>query len=73
MMLIIKDRKSKELKSNLYAMKNLICDIMECIEEAHGEDYEEYGRHHTRHDVDMKDRDYDYDREMTRGRGRGRY
>lgn len=87
MYIIIKSDKAEQFTNKLHKMKEFVCEMIDCLEEAkehrHGE-YEEdeyshsYARHEGRRDdrfsrrEDMLDDDEMYRRDMARGRGRGR-
>ena len=77
MYLFIKREKSEHLKHKVHELKNLACDVLECLEEAYSEssreDNRERSRRDERYDYPRYEDDYDY-REAARGRGgRGRY
>lgn len=79
MYLVIKREKSEHLKHKVNELKELACDVLECLEEAYSESHESESRERSRHDDRYEYRirraDYDdYGRDETRGRGgRGRY
>lgn len=82
MYLVIKKEKSEHLKHKVHKLKELACDVLECLEEAYSESHESEGRDRTRREDSYEPRrryddeyeDYDYKREEARGRGmRGRY
>ena len=87
MYIVIKREKSEHLKSKVHKLKELACDVLECLDEAYEEShqshgYEDYGHEYSRHE-DMYDREprerreHSYERDMSRGGGhrgmRGRY
>lgn len=72
-----KERKSEHLKHKVHELKELACDVLECLEEAYSESSYEDSRERSRRDerdsYRMYEDDYDY-RESARGRSvRGRY
>lgn len=79
MYLVIKREKSEHLKHKVHELKELACDVLECLEEAYSEGQESENRERSRHDDRYEPRrrhdEYDdYEREDARGRGsRGRY
>ena len=79
MYLVIKQEKSEHLKHKVRELKELACDVLECLEEAYSESHESEGRERSRYDERyeprMRREDYnDYERDEARGRGgRGRY
>lgn len=79
MFLVIKREKSEHLKRKVHELKELACDVLECLEEAYSENRESEGRERSRRDDRYEPRarrdDYDDDyRDEARGRGgRGRY
>lgn len=73
MYLVIKREKSEHLKHKVHELKQLACEVMECLEEAYSEnkesDYRDRSRRDYRDDYNMRD-DYDRDyRDEARGRG----
>lgn len=77
MYLVIKREKSEHLKHKVHELKELACDVLECLEEAYSESsYEDSRERSRRNEQDgyrMYEDDYGY-RESARGRGvRGRY
>ena len=77
MYLFIKREKSEHLKHKVHELKNLACEVLECLEEAYSEssyeDSRERSRRDERYDYPRYEDDYDY-REPARGRGgRSRY
>lgn len=81
MYVIIKKDKAERLAEKLHTIKSVICEAMECIDEARTKEYDReelYGREHTRREsYDRREKEYDreddyddgyYGREMTRGR-----
>lgn len=79
MYIVIKKDKSEHLKRKVHELKELACDVLECLEEAYSESHESESRERSRREDRYEPRrsydDYDdYDRDETRGRGmRGRY
>ena len=79
MYLVIKREKSEHLKNKVHKLKELACDVLECLEEAYSEGRESESRERSRRDDRYEPRrsydDYDdYERDEARGRGsRGRY
>lgn len=82
MYLVIKKEKSEHLKHKVHKLKELACDVLECLEEAYSESNESESRNRIRREDSYEPRrrydddyeDYDYKREEARGRGmRGRY
>ena len=79
MYLVIKSEKSEHLKHKVHKLKELACDVLECLEEAYSESRESEGRERSRYDElyepRMRSEEYDdYGRDEARGRGgRGRY
>lgn len=79
MYLVIKQEKSEHLKNKVHKLKELACDVLECLEEAYSEGRESESRERSRYDEQYEPRmrrdEYDdYEREYARGRGgRGRY
>lgn len=79
MYIIIKREKTDHLKHKIHQMKELACDVMECLEEAYAESRESDSRESTRRMDRYEPRkryddEYDdYERESARGRRMGRY
>ena len=79
MYLVIKREKSEHLKHKVHKLKELACDVLECLEEAYSESHESEGRERSRYDEQYEPRMRreecdDYERDEARGRGgRGRY
>lgn len=79
MYLVIKHEKSEHLKHKVHELKELACDVLECLEEAYSEGRESESRERSRQEdkYEPRRRNYEYDdyeREYARGRGgRGRY
>lgn len=79
MYLVIKKDKSEHLKHKVYKLKELACDVLECLEEAYSEGRESESRERSRREDIYEPRRYrddydDYERDEARGRGsRGRY
>ena len=79
MYLVIKQEKSEHLKHKVRELKELACDVFECLEEAYSEGRESESRERSRREDRYEPRrsydEYDdYEREYARGRGgRGRY
>lgn len=79
MYLVIKKDKSEHLKHKVHELKELACDVLECLEEAYSEGRESESRERSRRDYSYEPRrrynDYDdYERDEARGRSsRGRY
>lgn len=78
MYLVIKREKSEHLKHKVHELKELACDVLECLEDAYAESKEYDGRERSRKDDSYEIRrrrelydDDDYDRDEARGRGRG--
>lgn len=80
MYLVIKREKSEHLKHKVHKMKELACDVLECLEEAYSESHETESRERTRMSEreeprrkreDYYDDDDYYERDEARGRGRG--
>lgn len=79
MYLVIKQEKSEHLKHKVHKLKELACDVLECLEEAYSEGRESESRERSRQ-YDMyeprrrSDEYDDYERDEARGRGmRSRY
>lgn len=80
MYLVIRHDKSEHLKEKVHKMKEIACEIMECIEDAYeetrGRERErerDYGREYRRYEdrtEDMREGRENYGREEARGRGR---
>lgn len=88
MYIVIRREKSEHLKSKVHKLKELACDVLECLEEAYAESHHstreredyghEYSRHEGRDERDYREEDYDRSgRDMARmgghRGGRGRY
>lgn len=80
MYLVIKREKSDHLKHKIHQMKELACEVMECLEEAYAEGQESETRERSRRMDRYNERkryeddyDDDYGRESARGRNRIRY
>lgn len=83
MYVIIKKDKAERLSEKLHAIKSVVCEVMECLDEARTKEYEHedlYGidnaRHEGRsyypqHEMETRGRDSYFEQEMARGRGRG--
>lgn len=74
MYLVIKSEKSEHLKHKVHKLKELACDVLECLEEAYSESRESEGRERSRYDKRyeprMRSEEYDdYGRDEARGRG----
>ena len=74
MYLVIKQEKSEHLKNKVHKLKELACDVLECLEEAYSEGRESESRERSRYDERyeprMRREEYDdYERDEARGRG----
>ena len=63
MYIVIEKDKSNALKHKVRKLKELACDVMDCLEEAYSESHESESRTRARRDGRLEDRRYneDYD------------
>ena len=61
MYIVIKRDKSDALKHKVHKLKELACDVMECLEEAYSEGRDSESRTRTRRDGRLEGRRYDED------------
>lgn len=61
MYIVIEKDKSSALKHKVRKLKELACDVMECLDEAYSESHEFEGRARTRKDGRLEGRKYDED------------
>ena len=78
MYIVIEKDKSNALKHKVRKLKELACDVMDCLEEAYSESHESESRTRARRDGRLEDRrynenydDYDDDNYSRDDRGRG--
>ena len=78
MYIVIEKDKSNALKHKVRKLKELACDVMDCLEEAYSESHESESRTRARRDGRLEDRrynedydDYDDDNYSQDDRGRG--
>lgn len=61
MYIVIEKDKSNALKHKVHKLKELSCDIIDCLEEAYSESHESESRTRTRRDGRLEGRRYDED------------
>ena len=61
MYIVIEKDKSNALKHKVRKLKELACEVMECLEEAYSESHESESRTRTRRDDRLEGRRYDED------------
>ena len=78
MYIVIEKDKSNALKHKVRKLKELACDVMDCLEEAYSESHESESRTRARREGRLEDRrynedydDYDDDNYSRDDRGRG--